>query len=176
MIDSDLFRSGDPAYFERLVHEHAPLVRDVALQLSDSDAAADELFQDIWVRAWTRRSTFNGGSFPGWLYRIGLNIRRDQHRREQARTTLRRSLDILRRADPVPDPLEEVERRSERAVIRDAVSTLPARQREALLLRLEGFTTAEIADHLSVAPATVRSLIWKGQQRITETLREKIDR
>jgi len=172
VIDSVRFVAGDHLYFEELVREYSPLVREISRAHARSAAEADELFQDIWIRVWRRRETYRGGPFRTWLLVIGRNLCRDRHRRSSAYTRVLEELRLLDRPERPRDPLERSIAEERRQAVRSAVDALPARQREAITARLNGGrSTQEIADAMGIAPASVRSLISKGIAQMHEELR-----
>src|SRR4051795_10434357 len=69
-VDATLAASGDASAFERLYRTHVPKVYGlVRRMLSDDDA--DEVAQDIFVRAWQKLGTFRGeAAFGTWLHRL----------------------------------------------------------------------------------------------------------
>ena len=88
--EADLVRSaqgGDLAAFERLYRSTARLVYALCLRMSGDPARAEELTQDVFVRAWRKLATFRGDSaFATWLTRLAVNVvlseRRDRGRRD----------------------------------------------------------------------------------------------
>ncbi|WDZ83972.1 RNA polymerase sigma factor [Micromonospora cathayae] len=55
--------------------------------------------------------------------------------------------------------------------VREAVRKLPPRQRQVLAWSYEGYTPAEIAEHLSMTPEAVRSSLYQGRQKLERLLR-----
>jgi DNA-directed RNA polymerase specialized sigma24 family protein len=134
---------------------HPSLVTVLAATIGDADLAkdsADEALARAW-RHWNRVSIMS--SPDGWTYRVALNVARRRRRR--------RSLEhsILRRQMPqavVPGPTGELWL---------LVGTLPARQREAVLLRHVGqLTEPEIAEAMRVTRATVSTTLRAAYSRL----------
>jgi RNA polymerase sigma-70 factor (ECF subfamily) len=161
----------DGTDFSELVREYGPLVLDIAQQYASDDAERDELYQDIWIRVWRRRETYNGGSLKSWLYTIGRNLCRDRHRRSRAYDRMKETVQLFERPAPEPNPLDRMLAQERREAIRSVVRGLPSRQRDALLLRLDGLDYDDIAAVMNVKPATVRSLASKGMAKLSEDLR-----
>ena len=66
--------AGDVAAFERIYRQHVPRVHSLARRMAGA-AAADELTQDVFVRAWQKLGTFRGDSaFGTWLHRLAVNV------------------------------------------------------------------------------------------------------
>src|SRR5215210_2448287 len=73
-VDATLAASGDASAFERLYRKHVNRIYGlVRRMLSDDDA--DEIAQDIFVRAWQKLGTFRGeAAFGTWLHRLAVNV------------------------------------------------------------------------------------------------------
>jgi len=72
--DVALACKGDGLAFERLYRRHVARIRGLACRMAGV-AAADELTQDAFVRAWEKIRTFRGESrFGTWLHRLAVNV------------------------------------------------------------------------------------------------------
>ena len=72
--DVVLATQGDAAAFERVYRAHLPRVFSLARRMAGPDAA-DELTQDVFVRAWQKLALFRGeSSFATWLHRLAVNV------------------------------------------------------------------------------------------------------
>jgi RNA polymerase sigma-70 factor (ECF subfamily) len=80
---------------------------------------------------------------------------------------------VLQAADPAPalDPEAELVRAEERAGVRAALADLPERQGKLLLLRHAGFSYAEIAAVLEVAPGSIGTLLVRAERAFLEVYR-----
>lgn len=71
-VDATLAASGDASAFERLYRHHVPRVYSLVRRMLNDDDA-DELTQDIFVRAWQKLGTFRGeAAFGTWLHRVAV--------------------------------------------------------------------------------------------------------
>ena len=78
--------AGDHRAFESLVSKYERRIFAVALQLTRNGDLAQELTQEVFVRAWKALPRFQGGaSFYTWVYRIlkNLNINHHHHNKQQ---------------------------------------------------------------------------------------------
>jgi RNA polymerase sigma-70 factor (ECF subfamily) len=148
------------------IHERARLS---ARRLCRSDAEGDDLFQDAALRALTRLSELrDDGAFAAWFYRILLSLHRSRARRSLWRRWL--SLDDVEEsaAGPVGDDgarWEEERLGAER--MRRALATLPAVQREAVVLAdVDERSLEEIARLQGVSLSAVKSRVVRARERL----------
>src|SRR5205807_4471946 len=72
--DTALAASGDATAFERLYRTHVARVHTLVRRMLDADEA-DDVTQDVFIRAWQKLSTFRGESaFGTWLHRLAVNV------------------------------------------------------------------------------------------------------
>src|SRR2546421_5882399 len=72
--DVALAASGDGRAFERLYRTHVARVHSLARRMTDEEHA-DDLTQDVFVRAWSKLSTFRSeAAFGTWLHRLAVNV------------------------------------------------------------------------------------------------------
>jgi RNA polymerase sigma-70 factor, ECF subfamily len=146
-----------PTEIERLYREHrAGLVRLVERELHDQDEAED-VVQTAFLAA---QRALERGTIPrnprAWLAAIALNAGRRLRRRRL-------------NAEPLEDyAVQEASRMSE---IRAALTGLPSEQRAAVLYRdLLGLSYGETADQMGTSVNAVTMLLYRGRQRLRETL------
>lgn len=106
-----------------------------------------------------------------WLFAVALNLARDDGRRavRQERKLALYSAEHAGSAAPAAD--EEIERREKQEAVRDALAQLSDRDREALLLKAEGFGYQEIAAALGLAPGAVGTTLARARRRLVEAYR-----
>ena len=119
-------------------------------------AEAEELMQDAFLQVWERWERVGAMDDPvGYLYRTAMNLFRKRHRR--AVLAIRRSVGLAPSRDDFADA-------DDRDVVRRVLSTLPPRQRAALVLTaMLGFSPEEAGRALGVQAATIRSLSHQGR-------------
>lgn len=141
----NMARSGDDGAFEELVRRNQKALYFFAYRLSGNGDDAAEVVQNAFIKAYRSIGRFRGdSSFKTWLYRITVNTFRN-HVRDEAK---RKHLSIDGRALPSGDDVfAAVSRRQEVRMVQKAMESLPPRQREALVLRInEGCRFSEVAD------------------------------
>jgi RNA polymerase sigma-70 factor (ECF subfamily) len=120
-------------------------------------AEAEELMQDAFLKVWERWEQVGAMEDPvGYLYRTAMNLFRKRYRR--AVLAIRRSLGFA----PTRDDFADADDRED---VRRVLSTLPSRQRAALVLtEMLGFSPNEAGRALGVRASTVRSLSRQGRE------------
>ena len=113
--------------------------------------------QDAFLRVWERWGQVGAMGDPvGYLYRTAMNLFRKRYRR--AVLAIRRSMGLTPSRDDFADA-------DEREAVRRVLSTLPPRQRAALVLtEMLGFSPNEAGHALGVQASTVRSLSHQGRE------------
>lgn len=148
--------AGDREAFGKLVDRHRRTVFALALQKGFQTAEADDLTQEVFVKAYRGLGGLQEStSFARWLYGIAGHTFADA-----ARVHKRRRLDVSLENAPevaMSDEAPEELGRDSADVIR-ALSELPEEQRVVLTLRyLEGLSPKEIAERLGQPRGTIRS-------------------
>ena len=73
-VDAALAASGDAHAFERLYRGHLARIASLARRMLGDDDA-DDVIQDVFVRAWQKLGTFRGeAAFGTWLHRLAVNV------------------------------------------------------------------------------------------------------
>lgn len=154
-------QAGDPDAFGVLYRAHVGRIFALCLRLAGDAQAAEELTQDVFVRAWERLASYRGESaFGTWLHRLAVNVVLTDRR-----TTWRRA----RRFQLTDDPAA-FERGLDRpdGVALDleaAISRLPEGARTVFVLHdVEGFTHDEIADMARIAAGTSRAQLFRARR------------
>ncbi len=138
------YRDGDAGAFEKLYSRHkGPLFRFVLRGVKER-GAAEELFQEVWMRVIQARSRYAPQArFTTWLYTIAHHQMVDHWRRAGLAPV---ALEDDPPGNPAQDPARELAGREALARFAAALEALPLAQREAFLLREEaGLSVAEIA-------------------------------
>jgi RNA polymerase sigma-70 factor (ECF subfamily) len=160
------------ASWTRLIALLAPIhdqVRRTARRLARDSAEGDDLFQETVLRAYRKLSGLRDPErFRGWLYAVLWSVHRRRSRRAFWRRFLSLENEMARGFEPAGEPgTDEIRmnRRAER--VSRALATLPAVQREAVVLfELEGFSVEEIAELQKVSVSAVKSRLQRGRGRL----------
>jgi DNA-directed RNA polymerase specialized sigma24 family protein len=148
--------------FDALFYGHATRVTRLAALLGAEDP--EDVAAEAFCRLYAARGRLRGGiaEVVAYLNRIVVNEVRDRaSRRRHARS----------RAHLVPGLPPALVVDGSRFAVLAAVSALPARQREALVLRYWlDLPVTEIADAMGIRPGTVKSLVSRGLDALETTL------
>jgi len=136
-------------------------IRSVVLET----AAAEDLTQETFVRAYRARSRYRPTAPPGaWLRRIGINLAISHLRRQKLARFLPARLYVA------PDR-RDYDRAEARDVVEKALTALSPKLRAAVVLHYyEGLTREEIAEALGVPAGTVASRIAKAVAIMRKTM------
>lgn len=143
-----------------------PSLRRFARALTHEADRADDLVQDCLERAIRKKRLWQPtGSVRSWLFRILVNLHRNNLRRERRRPVLV-PIDGLM-AEPQGDAAQPS--RLALAETQRALRALPVEQREALLLvALEGLSYAEAAKVLGIPRGTLMSRIARARTTLRD--------
>lgn len=162
----DRLRKGDDEAFSALFLRHYQVIFRFSIKLTGNREEAEDLAQEVFVRLHSHPP--NGDrqhNLPAWLYRVALNqaYNANRSRRREAERQ-ERSYRLIAPSDQVGvDPADTVLRREQCADVRQILRSLPRRQYQCLILRHEGFSYAEIASALGVAPGSVGTLLARAE-------------
>jgi RNA polymerase sigma-70 factor (ECF subfamily) len=160
--DVALAAQGDTAAFERLYRAHLPRVYSLAARMAGRDAA-DELAQDVFVRAWQKLGSFRGeASFATWLHRLAVNVIIERYRATGA---------IRRRFLDDGGAVLDAAPASTRATydlgmdLQHAMEQLPDGARTIFVLHdVEGYRHEEIGTLLGISSGTSKSQLHRARQ------------
>src|SRR5437588_6990786 len=159
------------------------------LRMTRSEAEAEDLVQETYIRAFRFRQQFTPGTnLKAWLFRILTNTFINQYRRKAARPETTELDDVeesilyrhMRDVSPgssSPDPEAALIDNTLSSEVKDALEALPEKFRTTLLLDVEGFSYKEIAEMLDIPIGTVMSRLHRGrkflQKRLYDLARER---
>lgn len=162
----------DAAFVEALAVTR-PVLRGLAARMMGSEAEADDVMQEAWLRAWRSRDSLQErGALQGWLRRIVVR----ECLRAMRWRGLRRLLSWEDRPEPAAPllPADHAMIRAERSVqLQSAIAQLPAKQRLCFGLRFdEGWTVPEIAAACGMSAETVKTHLSRGVATVQKRMEE----
>jgi RNA polymerase sigma factor (sigma-70 family) len=166
--DVVLASQGDTAAFERVYRAHLSRVFNLARRMAGPDAA-EELTQDVFVRAWQKLALFRGeSSFATWLHRLAVNVIIERFR------TLATTRDrFLPDGEAVLDvaPARPSKHYDLGMDLETAIAELPEGARTVFVLHdVEGYRHEEIGGILGVSAGTSKSQLHRARQMLRTKL------
>lgn len=163
------FQAGDPSAFAALLADHEPRVLALLRRLVRDPSAAEDLCQETFLRVLRGLPHFRAESgFGTWVYRVAHNVAVDHLRGRQPGDSLdARAEEGFDPPAPGPVPPAAVEEAEVRRAVEEAMSVLPAAQREVLhLLYWDELSVAEIAGVTGLPEGTVKTHLFRGRQSL----------
>ena len=168
-LDADvvLAAGGDRRAFERIYRTHVGRVFALCVRMVGDPGAAEELTQDVFVRAWDKLALYRGDSaLSTWLHRLAVNVVLN-HRKSEGRRRGRESDD--------PEILDGQPGRNAPAGMRldleQAIAGLPPGARRIFVLHdVEGFKHEEIAEMLGVTSGGSKAQLHRARMLLRQAL------
>ena len=163
--------SGDVQAYERLYRTHLPRVYSVVRRMAGPQEA-DELTQDVFVRAWQKLHLFRGDSaFGTWIHRVAVNVVLEwmrSRRHEKFRHHDPEAIFDVTAGEPArPDARLDFE---------SALDRLPAGAREIFVLHdIEGHKHGEIGEMLGISPGTSKAQLHRARLLMRRFLSGSVD-
>jgi RNA polymerase sigma-70 factor (ECF subfamily) len=177
-LEADLLsrsQRGDQTAYGELVKHHYRLVSTVALRLGVQADVAQDVSQEVFLRAWQQLPGFRPqgeNSFRAWLCRICHNLTVDTLRRSRPQANLD---EAPIPAGPDGNPAAAYLHQEQTAEIRALVAQLPPACRVVLVLReYEGLSYGEISHALDIPLGTVMSRLSYARTALRKALAERI--
>jgi RNA polymerase sigma-70 factor (ECF subfamily) len=156
--------------FEELYRRNVQRVNALCRRLAPSDAAAEEMVQEVFVRAWARLRGFRGEcTFATWLYPLAVHLALDERRARRRGAWLTATDDV--------EALELPARAHEDGLgtgfdLERALRALPPRARAVFVLHdIEGHQHEEIAAMMEIDPGTSKSQLHRARRLLREALK-----
>ena len=163
--------AGDEDAFRTLVDRHGRMVFNLAYRITADRAAAEDVVQEAFLRAYRALHRFDGrAGFGTWIHRIAMNasldhLRQARTRREVAYETEEGVLDPA--PSPEPGPERVAASGDLRRALGRAMATLTDVERVAFVLRhYEGRSTAEIGEHLGLQSSATRQAVFRAVRKL----------
>ncbi|MBI4427785.1 MAG: RNA polymerase sigma factor [Ignavibacteriales bacterium] len=165
-----LAQQGDKKAFEQLYHEHVGRVYAVCVRILAESRLAEELTQDVFVRAWQMLPSFRGeAAFSSWLHRLAVNVVLvyfRTERRRKARVTAVDDLTSVDRGDHGEPP-------GGRLDLDKAIAGLPPQARAIFVLHdIDGYKHEEIAEQLGLAVGTSKAQLHRARKLLMGVLNQ----
>jgi len=173
-VSTDPFEADALSYLDALYR--------TALRMTRSEADAEDLVQETFIRAFRFREQFTPGTnLKAWLFRILTNTFINQYRRKAVRpqstelddvdeSILYRRMRDVAPGSESPDPEALIIDNTVSSEVKEALEDLPEKFRTTVLLDVEGFSYKEIAETLDIPIGTVMSRLHRGRKFLQKRL------
>ena len=153
-----------------------------ALRMTRSEADAEDLVQETYIRAFRFREQFTPGTnLKAWLFRILTNTFINTYRRRQTQPeftelegvdefSLYKRMSDLKTSSGAGNPETEFLDGLVDSEVKDARGELPEKFRQVVLLDVEGFSYKEIAEMVDIPIGTVMSRLHRGRKFLQKRL------
>jgi RNA polymerase sigma factor (sigma-70 family) len=168
-------RAGDSQAFDVVYEAYAARLISFLARLSRRRDLAEELAEETWLRLVANAGRLHPDTRLGpWLFAVARNLYCNACRSRLVEEAYSASLIGLWPAGTArPSPFEETSANELQQRIERALASLPAHQREVMLLvGVYGFTSAEAAGICGVTPETLRQRLSRARARIARALGE----
>jgi len=172
--DSDVARAaaGDRGAFERLYRLHVNRVFSLCARMVTDRTRAEELTQDVFVRAWEKLTLFRGeSSFGTWLHRLTVNVvlnARKSDGRQRSRfeeNDDEGGMDVYAGVVGMPLPPGDM------LDLEEAITRLPPGARRVFVLHdVEGYKHEEIAEMLGVTSGATKAQLHRARLLLRQAL------
>ena len=166
---------GDTDAFTRLFHYYNARLFPFVLRITKSEAIAEEIVQETFLRLWVHRDRVAEMEKPGaWLFLIASNLSMT-HLRNKVNAT-------VKHAGAYPQPegmldetlLAELDAKEMASIVEAAVQQLPPRRQEIFRLsRQGGLTHQQIAERLHISSNTVKDHLVIALKAIREYINDR---
>ncbi|MEP6591185.1 MAG: RNA polymerase sigma factor [Gemmatimonadota bacterium] len=166
LVEARRAAAGDDGAFARLYRRHVARIHTLVRRMAGPDAA-DDITQDVFIRAWDKLPTFRAESaFGTWLHRLAVNVVLSRRRSQRSELT-------WFVADDAP-LLHATGRTVQPGIAMDleaAIARLPEGARQVFVLHdVEGWTHEEIAGEFGLVPGTSKSQLSRARAALRRML------
>lgn len=163
-----LIAKGDHRAFNELMDHHLLHAFRYAYSLLNDTHKAEDVTQEAFMKAWTHAKTWKPqAEVKNWLFRIARNLSIDEMRKTKPQLPIENA--ILH--DPASGPGRQTNDRQISAIVAQALTELPDRQREALhLVHFLECTNIEAAEIMGISVDAIESLIARGRRKLKDKL------
>jgi RNA polymerase sigma-70 factor, ECF subfamily len=157
----------EPGGLAELLLSHLDSAYNLARWLVRNGEDAEDVVQEAYLRAFQYSAGFRGGDVRAWLLTIVRNTSYRWLRKTRAyEPVVQFDEEVHTSGIRTSNPEELLLRNADKRLVEKALSELPVRFREILVLReLEGLSYKEIADIMGVPVGTVMSTLSRARDR-----------
>jgi RNA polymerase sigma-70 factor (ECF subfamily) len=164
-------QSGDEQAFGRLYDIYFDRIYAFVFYRVHHKEVAEDISEEVFIKAWTRVKAVKAESFGGWLYSITRNTLID-HYRKQRETVDLSEIENLIESDQ--DVIAETDLQINQKLLLEMIRKLTPEQQIIMKLKfLEGMETEEVSEMISKSSGSIRVVQHRAIQRLLELMQEK---
>ena len=170
----NLIAKGNELAFGQIFNHYRPIIYTNVLRLSASTIIAEEIVQDVFLKAWINKHELPEiENLGGWLYTIASRLTYNALKQQQRDIIIiqQESLDDKHLNTLSEHPYQSTEEllsnQKYTLLLQKAVESLPQKQKEVFrLIRQEGLKRTDAAEVLNISPETVKSNLSEAMIKI----------
>jgi RNA polymerase sigma-70 factor (ECF subfamily) len=174
---------GDPKAFGEIVRRYGDGVLGYLIRITGNHEQAEDLFQETFKRVHQKSHTLRGNEFKSWLFKIATNAALDGLRKKIRVNSREKKLSYTDCdggknaeavvADNSHNPSVELEKAEQVQQVRQAVESLPDRQRATLVLAYyQQLSYREVALALGCSVGTVKTQMYRALRTLAQKMPE----
>jgi RNA polymerase sigma-70 factor (ECF subfamily) len=169
--EKELFKriaNGDEEAFAQVFYHYTSILHPFVLNKVKSQAATEEIVQDVFLKLWTKREVLKSIESPAaYLMRIATNKTLDHLRRKAIEYKVMQNVKGKEEDSPVDN---EISFKEAKRILAEAIAAMPDQRRTIYLLQQDGYSYEEIASQLSISSNTVRNHIALASKYLKDYL------
>jgi RNA polymerase sigma-70 factor (ECF subfamily) len=156
-------QTGDREAFNEIFHRYEKKVFAYCMRVLNDEEAANDAFQEAFMRLYEHRRTYDGRNFMVWFFTIIRNVCLNMRRNKKLTVPFETSV-----ANTSNDKIRDVALLDE---VASAIAQLPHDYREAIVLyEYDGYAYREIAEITGASIATVKIRIYRARKMLRSLL------
>lgn len=167
---------GDQSAIREMVARKLSRLLALGTRMLNDRGEAEDVAQETFLRVWKHAATWQsqvqsgGAKFDTWLHRVALNLCYDKLRNRPNYS----SETVPELIDPTLIPEARLDKSQQSDLVATALSMLPARQREALVLQYyQELSNSEAAKLMGLSVEALESLLSRARRNMRTVLLEK---
>jgi len=178
---------GDRAAFRELVRRYGDRVLGYLFRMTGNRDQAEDLFQETFKRVHEKAHTFRGARLKSWLFTIATRVAIDAARRRKRTRTVSLdqpadcgseegcSLAAVTVSPGATDPADDLVREERKQQVREAVETLPVKQRATLVMAYcQQLSYREVAEVMGCSVGTVKTQMSRALATLARRLPDSL--
>lgn len=168
-------KKGQTEAFSLLVDRYRQKVFQTAMGFTHNRDDAEDLTQEIFVKAWNALNGFDQRStFSTWLYRIAVNKAINVVRKNKIRSFIGLNEEVNQQYSNEKNAEEEISVKEQKAEIQQAINKLNTKQKKAFVLfYYQDLNMKEVAEILEMTPKATESLVFRARKKLQSLLDRK---